>query len=44
LNGLLETDVFAGVTSPLIVNLTTLKMRPEAIGWFVAWVRATLAG
>ena len=43
-NGLVETEVIAQVTSRLIVNRTALKTRPEAIGGFIARLRATLAG
>jgi ATP phosphoribosyltransferase len=42
-NGLVETEVIAGVTSRLIVNRTALKTRPEAIGGFIARIRAALA-
>ena len=43
-NGLVETEVIAQVTSRLIVNRTALKTRPEAIGGFIARVRAALNG
>jgi ATP phosphoribosyltransferase len=43
-NGLVETEVIAEVTSRLIVNRTALKTRPEAIGGFIARVRAALGG
>ena len=39
-NVLVETEVIAQVTSRLIVNRTALKTRPEAIGGFIARVRA----
>ena len=42
-NGLVETEVIAQVTSRLIVNRTALKTRPEAIGGFIARVRAGLS-
>ena len=42
-NGLVETEVIAQVTSRLIVNRTALKTRPEAIGAFIAKMRAALA-
>jgi len=41
-NGLVETEVIAQVTSRLIVNRTALKTRPEAIGGFIARLRAAL--
>ena len=41
-NGLVETEVIAKVTSRLIVNRTALKTRPEAIGAWIARVRAAL--
>jgi ATP phosphoribosyltransferase len=41
-NGLVETEVIAQVTSRLIVNRTALKTRPEAIGGFIARMRAAL--
>src|SRR4051812_13864623 len=41
-NGLVETEVIAQVTSRLIVNRTALKTRPEAVGRFIARVRAAL--
>jgi ATP phosphoribosyltransferase len=41
-NGLVETEVIAHVTSRLIVNRTALKTRPEAIGSWVARLRAAL--
>ena len=41
-NGLQETEVIAHVTSKLIVNRTALKTRPEAIGAWIARVRAAL--
>jgi ATP phosphoribosyltransferase len=37
-----ETEVIAQVTSRLIVNRTALKTRPEAIGGFIARLRAAL--
>jgi len=43
-NGLVETEVIAAVTSRLIVNRTALKTRPEAIGGFIAKVRAAING
>jgi ATP phosphoribosyltransferase len=43
-NGLVETEVIAQVTSRLIVNRTALKTRPEAIGGFIARMRAALGG
>ena len=42
-NGLVETEVIAGITSRLIVNRTALKTRPEAIGAWIARFRAALA-
>jgi ATP phosphoribosyltransferase len=42
-NGLVETEVIAQVTSRLIVNRTALKTRPEAIGAFIARMRAAVA-
>ena len=42
-NGLVETEVIAGVTSRLIVNRTALKTRPEAISAWIARFRAALA-
>jgi ATP phosphoribosyltransferase len=42
-NGLVETEVINQVTSRLIVNRTALKTRPEAIGGFIARMRAALA-
>jgi ATP phosphoribosyltransferase len=42
-NGLVETEVIAGVTSRLIVNRTALKTQPEAIGAWIARFRAALA-
>jgi ATP phosphoribosyltransferase len=42
-NGLVETEVIAGVTSRLIVNRTALKTRPEAIAAWIARFRAALA-
>ena len=41
-NGLVETEVIAQVTSRLIVNRTALKTRPEAIGAFIARLRAAV--
>jgi ATP phosphoribosyltransferase len=41
-NGLRETEVIAHVSSRLIVNRTALKTRPEAIGGFIARMRAAL--
>jgi ATP phosphoribosyltransferase len=41
-NGLVETEVINQVTSRLIVNRTALKTRPEAIGGFIARMRAAL--
>jgi ATP phosphoribosyltransferase len=41
-NGLVETEVIAQITSRLIVNRTALKTRPEAIGGFIARLRAAL--
>ena len=41
-NGLVETEVIAQVTSRLIVNRTALKTRPEAIGAFIARMRAAV--
>ena len=41
-NGLEETEVIAHVTSRLIVNRTTLKTRPEAVGAWIAKFRAAL--
>jgi ATP phosphoribosyltransferase len=41
-NGLVETEVINQVTSRLIVNRTALKTRPEAIGGFIARLRAAL--
>jgi ATP phosphoribosyltransferase len=41
-NGLVETEVIAQVTSRLIVNRTALKTRPEAIGGFIARLRAAV--
>ena len=43
-NGLVETEVIAPVTSRLIVNRTALKTRPEAVGAWIARFRAALAG
>jgi ATP phosphoribosyltransferase len=43
-NGLVETEVIAEVTSRLIVNRTALKTRPEAVGGFIARLRAALDG
>jgi ATP phosphoribosyltransferase len=43
-NGLVETEVINQVTSRLIVNRTALKTRPEAIGGFIARMRAALTG
>src|SRR5580698_1911236 len=42
-NGLVETEIIAGVTSRLIVNRTALKTQPEAIGAWIARFRAALA-
>jgi len=42
-NGLVETEVINQVTSRLIVNRTALKTRPEAIGGFIARLRAALS-
>jgi ATP phosphoribosyltransferase len=41
-NGLVETEVIAEVTSRLIVNRTTLKTQPEAVGAWIARFRAAL--
>jgi ATP phosphoribosyltransferase len=41
-NGLVETEVIAQVTSRLIVNRTAMKTRPEAIGAFIARMRAAV--
>jgi ATP phosphoribosyltransferase len=41
-NGLVETEVIAEVTSRLIVNRTALKTQPEAVGGFIARLRAAL--
>jgi ATP phosphoribosyltransferase len=41
-NGLVETEVIAQVTSRLIVNRTTLKTQPEAIGAWIARFRKAL--
>ncbi len=41
-NGLVETEVIAQVTSRLIVNRMALKTRPEAIGGFIARLRAAI--
>jgi ATP phosphoribosyltransferase len=41
-NGLVETEVIADVTSRLIVNRTTLKTQPEAVGAWIARFRAAL--
>ena len=41
-NGLAETEVIAPVTSRLIVNRTALKTEPEAIGAWIARLRAAL--
>ena len=41
-NGLVETTTIAQVTSRLIVNRTALKTRPEAIGAFIARMRAAV--
>ncbi|MFT8243273.1 ATP phosphoribosyltransferase [Roseomonas sp. BN140053] len=41
-NGLVETEVIAPVTSRLIVNRTALKTEPEAIGAWIARLRAAL--
>ncbi len=41
-NGLVETEVIAEVTSRLIVNRTAVKTRPEAVGGFIARLRAAL--
>ena len=41
-NGLVETEVIAPVTSRLIVNRTSLKTQPEAIGGWIARFRAAL--
>ena len=38
-NGLVETEVIAPVTSRLIVNRTTLKTQPEAVGALIARFR-----
>ncbi|MFC0409810.1 ATP phosphoribosyltransferase [Roseomonas elaeocarpi] len=43
-NGLVETEVIAPVTSRLIVNRTALKTEPEAIGAWIARLRAALDG
>ena len=43
-NGLVETEVIAGVTSRLIVNRTALKTQPEVIGAWIARFRAALVG
>ncbi|MDT8277538.1 ATP phosphoribosyltransferase, partial [Roseomonas mucosa] len=43
-NGLVETEVIAPVTSRLIVNRTALKTEPEAIGAWIARLRAALEG
>jgi ATP phosphoribosyltransferase len=41
-NGLVETEVIANVTSRLIVNRTTLKTQPEAVGAWISRFRAAL--
>jgi ATP phosphoribosyltransferase len=41
-NGLVETEVITEVTSRLIVNRTTLKTQPEAVGAWIARFRAAL--
>jgi ATP phosphoribosyltransferase len=41
-NGLVETEVIAGVTSRLIVNRTALKTQPEVVGAWIAKFRAAL--
>jgi ATP phosphoribosyltransferase len=41
-NGLVETEVIAQVTSRLIVNRTALKTQPEAVGAWIARLRAAL--
>jgi ATP phosphoribosyltransferase len=41
-NGLVETEIIAQVTSRLIVNRTTLKTQPEAIGAWIARFRKAL--
>jgi ATP phosphoribosyltransferase len=42
-NGLVETEVIAGITSRLIVNRTALKTRPEAIGGWINRFRTALS-
>ena len=41
-NGLVETEVIAGVTSRLIVNRSALKTQPEVIGAWIARFRAAM--
>ncbi len=41
-NGLVETEVIAGVTSRLIVNRSALKTQPEAIGAWIARFREAM--
>ncbi len=42
-NGLVETEVITQVSSRLIVNRTALKVRPEAIGGWIARFSAAMA-